>query len=248
MQLFQPGLDDQPIPCGSGDHCMRKATAPSLRNDEADASAVPTCPSGATSVPIEADVPPCVPACMISSQSSQQLRQFPPAPPAAAEPNAAARPEAPDTPAQATMPPAVATVTQPAYNYTSQLPAYGVAPLGHAGCVYPPGMPNWAHFPQVMPQMVAMPTMMPMGWQAPLWMTYIPSSLQPRADAAGGGEAAEQRAQVRERQLARFHRKKGRLTRHRAVRYVSRKRYADSRPRVNGRFISKSTTAAAAAP
>lgn len=119
--------------------------------------------------------------------------------------------------------------------------------MGHTGCVYPPALPGWPPYPHMMPQMMAAPAIMPMGWQMPLWMTYIPASLQPRADTSAGGDAAEQRAQARERQLTRFRDKKRRLTRHRAVRYASRKRYADSRPRVNGRFISKSITAAAAA-
>eukprot|EP00892_Ulva_mutabilis_P005456 jgi/Ulvmu1/3282/UM152_0004.1 len=80
--------------------------------------------------------------------------------------------------------------------------------------------------------------------QAAPWMSYLPASLQPRPPA--DEEAAEQSCTVRRLQLMRFRRKKLQLSLHKAVRYENRKRYADSRPRVNGRFISKADGARAA--
>lgn len=65
------------------------------------------------------------------------------------------------------------------------------------------------------------------------WMSYVPASLQRRAsrDAAA--------VRTRSVKLTRFRDKKQRLAVRKAVRYENRKRYADSRPRVNGRFVSK---------
>lgn len=65
------------------------------------------------------------------------------------------------------------------------------------------------------------------------WTSYMPASLQRRASP----DAAAVRA--RSIKLARFRDKKQRFAGRRAVRYENRKRYADSRPRVSGRFVSK---------
>lgn len=67
-------------------------------------------------------------------------------------------------------------------------------------------------------------------------MGYIPVCLQPRSQQ--DREAAKRELQSRRE---RFRTKKAlqRQRRDMAVRYVSRKVYADSRPRVNGRFIPK---------
>eukprot|EP00892_Ulva_mutabilis_P008895 jgi/Ulvmu1/6378/UM003_0006.1 len=75
------------------------------------------------------------------------------------------------------------------------------------------------------------------------WANYIPASLMPKGDAAAQHELLTVRRAKRDR----FQRKKRELSCRKTVRYASRKRYADSRPRVNGRFISKAATAAAAA-
>lgn len=67
-------------------------------------------------------------------------------------------------------------------------------------------------------------------------MSYIPASLTPRSHDAR--EAARESLRVRRE---RFKQKKARSMHGatRSVRYVSRKVYADTRPRVNGRFIRK---------
>eukprot|EP00892_Ulva_mutabilis_P012510 jgi/Ulvmu1/9631/UM054_0063.1 len=70
---------------------------------------------------------------------------------------------------------------------------------------------------------------------------YIPITLRPTA--LDERVAAQQQ---RQRQRARFAEKKRRLGSGQGVRYQSRKRYADSRPRVNGRFIRKADLAAVA--
>lgn len=63
-------------------------------------------------------------------------------------------------------------------------------------------------------------------------------TLQPRTSR----DRAAQQA-LRQRQRLRFVEKKLRLCNAHTVRYVSRKRYADSRPRVNGRFVRKEVKA-----
>lgn len=70
-------------------------------------------------------------------------------------------------------------------------------------------------------------------------MHYILMTLQPRS----ARDRAAQQA-LRQRQRTRFVEKKQRLCDAHTVRYASRKRYADSRPRVNGRFVRKADLAA----
>ena len=72
---------------------------------------------------------------------------------------------------------------------------------------------------------------------------YLPLCLQPRSEFTRAMSRT-----ARAEQLRRFRRKKLSIATPKAsIRYASRKRYADSRPRVNGRFIRK-TQAAPAGP
>lgn len=70
-------------------------------------------------------------------------------------------------------------------------------------------------------------------------MRYIPVTLRPQNESERAATHA-----LRAEQRARFAEKKRRLGNSQAVRYQSRKRYADSRPRINGRFIRKADLAA----
>lgn len=70
-------------------------------------------------------------------------------------------------------------------------------------------------------------------------MAYMPASLQPKShhDRIVAREALHARRE-------RFRQKKSLQAQRRAngVRYISRKVYADNRPRINGRFIRKDST------
>lgn len=107
-----------------------------------------------------------------------------------------------------------------------------MAPWGQQGAYMMPYMP-----PMGPPGMVFMQ-------QLPPWVSYVPASLRP--PVVGDKEVAAECAQARSIKIARFRQKKQRLSVRKAVRYENRKRYADARPRVNGRFISKAEGAAAA--
>ena len=111
--------------------------------------------------------------------------------------------------------------------------------------VGPTAQTSWGSHPHMMPFMTPMvPPGMVLVTQTAPWMSYIPVSLHPSPPVDVG--AAEQRAEARRIRHARFRQKKSALSCRKAVRYESRKRYADSRPRVNGRFIRKSDCTPAA--
>ena len=102
--------------------------------------------------------------------------------------------------------------------------------------------------PMVMPMQMPMQPFMqwPLGGMVmPVchpWATYMPQSLIPPTDTVAREAVLEARRAKRER----FQYKKRQLSCRKTVRYASRKRYADSRPRVNGRFIRKSDCTPAA--
>lgn len=123
-------------------------------------------------------------------------------------------------------------------------------PAGAAGAAQPTSSSSAV----VMPMPVQMPMQpfapwqfmdmfLPMQHMCQPWLAYIPASLTPKGDDAVHKEALAARRAKRDR----FQQKKRELSCRKTVRYASRKRYADSRPRVNGRFISKAATAAAVA-
>eukprot|EP00892_Ulva_mutabilis_P005459 jgi/Ulvmu1/3285/UM152_0007.1 len=79
--------------------------------------------------------------------------------------------------------------------------------------------------------------------QAVPWTAYLPASLRPRPH---GDEAiVTRRAATRDAQIARFRSKKQQQSVLKPTRYENRKRFARSRPRVNGRFVSKALSARA---
>lgn len=90
---------------------------------------------------------------------------------------------------------------------------------------------NWAAV--VAPQMMA-------------WTSYIPASLKPTLDDA----AREAQLRQRRQKYKRFKLKKDQINSgRRAVKYEERKKFADTRPRLHGRFIPKAllpTSASAA--
>eukprot|EP00892_Ulva_mutabilis_P008898 jgi/Ulvmu1/6380/UM003_0008.1 len=91
-------------------------------------------------------------------------------------------------------------------------------------------------------------TMPHAGWapcvaHAAAWATYIPASLRPPADSA----AREAQLRQRRQRYKRFYQKKQQISSGRStVKYVERKKFADARPRLHGRFIPKALLPCAA--
>lgn len=238
VQLFQAGLDDQTFQYGYGDY-LNKAACRTVENVEADDAAVPMCPSAThnampavgagNTVALFAPSQPVNQALAATTITSVAAHSVPAAreQPSAAQHNVAGQ------------------ATQPSLAPAMQLPAFGCAPVA-LQAMYPQmgsqPVPSWSPMQQAMPYVAAMPAMMPMGWHMPLWMTYIPASLQPQH--SGSKKEHAERAQIRKRQISRFQGKKQLLSCRKTVRYASRKLYADSRPRVHGRFICKADPAA----
>lgn len=175
---------------------------------------------------------------LVPTDSYQSIDQQTRPTPEAIQP---ARPDSDMSNASDTPPAADTTLTPPPAKPPSAAPH-----ASSAAVVAPVQMMPFVPQPMVVPGMHT-PVQcggwfMPM-WQPGAWDTYMPASLLAQANAEGHSAMLQERRAKR----VRFQEKKRRMSCRRTVRYASRKRYADSRPRINGRFISKSATAAAAA-
>lgn len=150
-----------------------------------------------------------------------------------------------EVPARTCGPPAMAAAAEPpgagpsvavqAQGAPDQSPPVATPPVHAPGAPALPSMPPWGCCMPMVPQagwpmMQWMPQLLP-------WMSYMPASLQPRADAA----TREAQLQARRQRYNRFREKKSRMaTGAPVVKYTQRKKFADTRPRVGGRFIPKS--------
>eukprot|EP00892_Ulva_mutabilis_P012509 jgi/Ulvmu1/9630/UM054_0061.1 len=147
------------------------------------------------------------------SAAALTLSQPPPAQPVPAE-------APPPVPAQAVQPEPAGDVAVPHTQHVQQ--QQQLVPMPMVPAAVPPGY--------MMPPLLTAPFHSLFAY-----MSYIPASLMPRAPSVR--EAARQALRVRRE---RFKEKKSRMqTSGRVVRYISRKVYADTRPRINGRFIRK---------
>lgn len=251
LQLFQSHFTDEPLSFGEGDHdhAMQKPVdGGCLHLEEEWRPSWPGCPSGAaledTEVPITTSAPSAAPPstangpATVSSAVSPALAQ-------ACHPSQIVSEQYPQPPAPFPgqgdhCPQVAATFPCPGFAYPSVTSPAGAC----SAAAMAPGLPGaWgSHAMQYMAAMV--PSSMVLMPQMAPWMTYMPASLRP--PPVEDEETAAQRIEARQSKLARFQKKKQQLSCRKAVRYASRKRYADSRPRVNGRFISKADGAAAA--
>eukprot|EP00892_Ulva_mutabilis_P008896 jgi/Ulvmu1/6379/UM003_0007.1 len=235
FELFQTSFEEATASYGNGDPGLAKPVYPGGLEIEQDWGS--SWPGSCVGAP-----PECTEVPMTNADT-------PPSPAHQADAGAAATPPAPEQDVQSSQ----ATgdqFLQPTPFSPHQGFSYPSLAAPDAACsatAMPPSLQApWGQHPMLaMPAMSMLPSGMVLVQQMAPWMSYIPASLRPPPPE--DEETTAQRSAARSSRLTRFQRKKQRLSCRKAVRYESRKRYADSRPRVNGRFISNAESAAAAA-